>query len=316
MSSQTPVGLSSQPLKAIGLKIASVAVLVTMMALIKAAGRLPAGQMVFFRSFFAVLPILVMLAWQKELRGALYTQRPLNHLLRGLVGVSAMSLMFIALTRLPLPEVTALNYAQPLLVVVFGALFFGETVRVFRWTAVVVGLVGVVIVSWPNLTVFRGGSGLDDDALIGVAAALAGAAVSALAMLLIRGLVRTEKSSTVVLWFSLTASAAALLTLPFGWAPLTTMQTIFLVSAGICGGIGQLLMTQSYRYAQASTIAPFEYTSLLLAIAIGYLAFGDLPTLHTLVGGAIVIAAGIFIIFREHRLGLERSNAKKVAPPQ
>lgn len=316
MSPSSQVGISSQPLKAIGLKIASVAVLVTMMALIKAAGRLPAGQLVFYRSFFAIIPILVMLAWQKELNGALYTTRPLNHLLRGLVGVAAMSLLFIALTRLPLPDVTALNYAQPLLVVVFGALFFGETVRLFRWSAVIVGLVGVIIISWPNLTILGGAAALDDDALVGVIAVLGGAACSAVTMLLIRGLVRTEKSSTIVLWFSLTASVAALLTLPFGWAPLTGMQIIFLVSAGIAGGIGQLLMTQSYRYAQASTIAPFEYSSLLLAIVIGYIAFGDVPTIHTLIGGAIVIAAGIFIIFREHRLGLERSSARKVAPPQ
>lgn len=86
--------------------------------------------------------------------------------------------------------------------------------------------------------------------------------------------------------------------------------------AGILGGLGQILMTESYRHAEASTVAPFEYTSMILSIVVGYFAFGDVPTLYTLVGGVIVVAAGIFIIWRERQLGLERGKARKVAPPQ
>ena len=126
---------------------------------IKLAGDMPAGEIVFFRSFFAVFPVLALFAWRGELRTALSTKHPFSHIARGIVGVGAMSLGFFALTRLPLPEAITLNYAQPLLVVVFSALFLGEAIRVYRWSAVVVGLIGVVIVSWPKLTLFTAGAG-------------------------------------------------------------------------------------------------------------------------------------------------------------
>lgn len=311
-----PPASQGSPLRGIGLKIASVSIFVAMSALIKAAGQVPAGQIVFFRSFFAILPILAMLWWQHELRTALRTRHPFGHIARGLVGVSAMGLSFFALTRLPLPEAITLNYAQPLLVVVFSALFLHETIRVYRWSAVAVGLFGVVIVSWPNLTLFTGGDAVESRQAVGMVAALAAAAISAVAMLLVRRLVQTERTSSIVLWFSLTASVMALVSVPFGWAALTWSQVALLVGAGICGGLGQVLMTESYRHAEASTVAPFEYTSLILGIAVGYLAFGDIPTLYTIVGGLIVIGAGLFIIWRERRLGLERGRARRVAPPQ
>jgi drug/metabolite transporter (DMT)-like permease len=306
----------SNPLTGITLKILSVAVFVGMQSFIKAAGQLPAGQIVFFRSFFAIFPILIVLGYRKKLRTALHTSRPLNHIARGVVGVTAMSLGFFALTRLPLPEAITLNYAQPLLVVVFSVIFFGETIRIYRWSAVVVGLVGVLIISWPKLTLFTGGGQMGTQEALGTMAALVSAAVSAVALLLVRSLVTTEKTSTIVLWFSTTASVLALLTIPFGWSALTGEQIAFLVASGLCGGIAQMLMTESYRHAEASTVAPFEYTSMILGIAVGYLIFGDVPTVHMLVGGAIVVAAGIFIILREHQLGLKRGAARRLVPPQ
>jgi drug/metabolite transporter (DMT)-like permease len=313
-SSSPSVGPSGNVLRAIGLKVTSVAIFVAMSSLIKASGQLPAGQIVFFRSFFAIFPILLVLVWKRELATALRTSNPLGHIARGGVGVVSMALTFIALTRLPLPEAITLNYAQPLLVVVFSAVFLREVVRAYRWSAVIVGLVGVVIISWPNLSLFSGG--VDADKTIGVLAALSAAACSAVAMLLVRRLVHTERTHTIVMWFSLTATIASLLTIPFGWAPLTATQAVFLILAGICGGIAQILMTEAYRHAEASTVAPFEYTSMILAIIVGFFAFGDVPTVYTIVGGLIVVGAGIFIIMRERRLGLERGKARKVVPPQ
>lgn len=310
------VQAASLPLTGIALKIISVAIFVGMSTSIKLAGQVPAGQIVFYRSFFAIFPILVFLAFRGELRTAVVTTRPFGHIMRGLAGVTAMGFGFFALTQLPLPEAITLNYAQPLLVVVFSALFLGENVRSYRWTAVAVGLLGVLIVSWPNLTLFTSGAGMSDKAAMGVVAALAGAALSAVAMLLVRNLVHTERTATIVLWFSLTASVMSLLSIPFGWQSLTWEQTALLITGGFCGGIAQLFMTEAYRHAEASTVAPFEYTSLLLGIVVGYLVFGDLPTIHTIIGGAIVIGAGIFIIWREQRLGLERQAVKKASSPQ
>ena len=157
---------------------------------------------------------------------------------------------------------------------------------------------------------------MSNQQAVGVAASLASAGISAVALLLVRNLVRTEKSSTIVLWFSLTASAAGLLTLPFGWHELTQQQLVLLLCAGLCGGVAQILMTEAYRHAEASTVAPFEYTSMILGIIVGYFAFGDIPTIYTLIGGIIVVAAGMFIIWRERQLGLKRGAARKVVPPQ
>lgn len=314
MGSPASFAPSGNTLQGITLKIVSVAVFVAMSSLIKAAGQLPAGQIVFFRSFFAIFPILLVLGWQQELRHALRTSNPFGHVARGAVGVLSMGCMFFALTRLPLPEAIMLNYAQPLLVVVFSALFLGETVRAYRWTAVLVGLAGVIIISWPSLSLF--GQGVNADQMAGVIAALSGAAFSAAAMLLVRRLVHTERTSTIVMWFSLTATVASLLTIPFGWMTLDFWQATCLILAGVCGGVAQILMTEAYRHAEASTVAPFEYTSMILAIIVGYFAFSDVPTAYTIVGGLIVVGAGIFIIMRERRLGLERSTARKVTPPQ
>ena len=134
---------------------------------------MPAGQIVFFRSFFAIFPIVVFLALARELRTAFHTTRPFSHIARGIVGVASMGLGFFALTRLPLPEAITLNYAQPLLVVVFSAIFLGEIVRVYRWSAVAIGLIGVVIVSWPKLTLFALGRGDGQSTnSLGVVAAL------------------------------------------------------------------------------------------------------------------------------------------------
>ncbi len=313
----TPPALpSATPLYGILLKIVSVAVFVAMSTLIKAAGQLPAGQIVFYRSFFATLPVLVFLAWRRELWIGFRTSRPFGHILRGVFGVAGMGLGFFALTRLPLPEAITLNYAQPLLVVLFGGLLLGETVRVYRWSAVAVGLVGVIIVSWPKLSLLRSPDMLGDAELVGVVAALAGAAIGGVTMLFVRSLVQTERTATIVLWFSLSASAIALLTLPFGWAPLSEAQLALLVGAGLCGGVGQILLTEAYRHADVSTVAPFEYTSLILGIVIGYAVFEEVPTIQMLAGGTIVVAAGIFIIWREQQLGLKRGAARRVAPPQ
>lgn len=280
---------------------------------IKLTGPLPPGQIVFFRSFFAILPILAYLLATRQFADAWKTDRPLSHVLRGVVGVAAMGLGFFGLTRLPLPDAIAIGYARPLLTVVLGALILGEAVRRYRWSAVVIGLVGVTIISWPNLQLLRGGG--DADQALGAIATFVSALFAAFAFVLVRKLVDTEKTTTIVLYFSITASVLALFTVPFGWQALRWEQGAALIAAGFCGGLGQILLTQSYRYAETSTIAPFEYTSVVLSIVIGIVLFAEYPTVATLVGSAVVVASGIFIIYREHRLGLERGKARPVTPP-
>jgi drug/metabolite transporter (DMT)-like permease len=312
--SQQLAPIGGAAMRGILLKIASVSVFVTMATLLKAAD-VPAGQMVFFRSFFAVFPIVAYLAWRGQLIDGFTTSRPMGHVLRGIIGTTSMALGFFGLTLLPLPEATAITYATPLVLVILSALILKEDVRLYRWSAVIIGLAGVLIVMWPRLTVFSGGD-MAPAATLGAIAALSGAIVAAFAMMQVRRLVMSEKTATIVLYFSLTSSALALLTLPFGWVMPSPWQLAMLVSAGFCGGLGQILLTSSYRHADMSIIAPFEYTSILLATALGFLIFGDVPTPQILLGGAIVIASGIFVIFREHQLGLRRAEAKSASSPE
>lgn len=299
----------------IALKIASVFVLVGMSAIIKSAEGVPVGQLVFFRSFFALIPVMIFLGVRRELASGFKTQKPWSHVLRGTLGTSGMFLIFFGLTRLPLPEATTIHYATPLFVVVFSAVFLHEKIRLFRWTAVLVGLLGVLIIMWPRLTVFSSGDMAMRPATEGALAAFAACIVAAAAQLLVRTLVRTEASATIVIYFSLVSAAIGLMTIPFGWVSLDPVGFITLVGAGIAGGIGQILLTESYRHAEISTVAPFEYSSMVLSIAVGFAVFGDIPTPEMLIGGSIVVAAGIFIISREHKLGLERTKARKVSSP-
>ena len=300
----------------IGLKIASVSIFLAMSTLMKASAGIPVGELVFFRSLFAIVPIAVFLASRGELRDGFNTRFPLRHLLRGLVGATAMGFGFLALTKLPLPEAVTLNYATPLFVVALSALLLHEPVRLYRWSAVAVGFCGVLVMVGPRLTVFTGGAEIEGDAAIGLGAALLCSAFAAVATLMVRRLVDTERSATIVLYLSVSATLIALVSLPFGWQMPTPQQAVMLLLAGIAGGVGQILVTESYRYADLSVVAPFEYSSLLLSIPVGYLLFGDVPTLPMLAGGLIVIGAGLFIIWRERRLGLDHSESRKLVTPQ
>ena len=298
------------PLTGIALKVVSVCLFVVMSALIKATSAdVPPGEAVFFRSFFAVPVILGWLAMRGDLRHGWKTRAPLNHVWRGLVGTSAMGLGFAGLGLLPLPEVTAIGYAAPLLVVVFAAMFLEERVGRFRLSAVAAGMIGVLIVLSPRLSV---GTGADTGQTLGAVLVLMGAVCAALAQVFVRKMVHTEATAAIVLWFSITATLLSLLTAPFGWAMPGAGAIALLVVAGLLGGLGQIFLTSSYRFAEASLVAPFDYTSMLLALIVGYVFFDEVPTAPMLAGAAIVIAAGIAIILRERYLGLQRSRQRAV----
>ena len=299
--------------RAIIFKVLSVLLFVVMAGIIKSvSGHVPPGQSVFFRSLFAIPVIVVWLAMRKELRIGFKTQNPMNHVWRGVIGTSAMAMTFGALGLLPLPEMTAIGYAMPIFVVVFAAMFLNETVRLFRLMTVAVGLVGVMIIMAPRLSV----DVIDVSETLGAVLALGSAVTAALAQVFIRKLTKTETTSSIVFWFSVTATGLSLLTIYWGWVVPTPKEAALLVLAGIIGGVGQILLTSSYRLADASFVAPFEYSSMLFSIAIGFAFFDEVPTSTTLIGASVVIFAGILIIWRERQLGLERSKTRKAMSPQ
>ncbi|MBN2760675.1 MAG: DMT family transporter [Rhodobacteraceae bacterium] len=297
-----PRGQSAKPLTGIALHLGAITVLVTMAACIKIATvEVPTGQAVFARAAFSLPLILGWIALQGPLRDGLRMERPRLHLLRGLIGTLALSLNFLALSLLPLPEVTAIEFAAPLVTVVFAVLLLGETVRLLRWSAVFVGLIGVLIIVWPRLGL-GAEAGETDWARIGALAALGSACAAALVKILLRRMVITESTPAIAFYFALTASLIGLASAPFGWVWPSAKVAALLVASGLLGGIGQLMLTASYRYADASALAPFWYAQFLFATAFGVFLFGDLPTTQTLLGAALVIAAGLLIAWRESRL--------------
>ncbi len=282
-------------LYAIGLKLASVALFVVMQALVKfTAERVPPGEAVFFRSAFALPVILAWIAFRGQLSLGLLPKAPLGHFWRGVMGTVSMGLGFAALAYLPLPEVTAIGFAAPLLAVVFAAMYLDERVPKLNWLAVVLGLCGVLVVLYPRFTVFdRATSGYAE--LLGVSLVLGCAIFAALAQTVVRKLLATDRTPIIVLWFSVTATSLSLLTIPFGWVMPLPADCIALVASGIVGAIAQILMTESYRYAGAATISPLDYVSLLFALAIGYVVFGEEPSVSLLFGAPLIVLAGVLV---------------------
>jgi len=301
------------PLRGISFKLASVCLFVVMAALIKASAEfVPPGQAVFFRSLFAMPVIVGWLAMRQELHTGLRTQNPMGHVWRGLVGTSAMGLMFSGLGLLPLPEVTAIGYAAPILVVVFAAMFLGEQVRLFRLSMVALGLAGVLVVLSPRLQIDPAAA--NSDEALGAVIVLLAAVCAALAQVFVRKMVQTETTAAIVFYFSCTATLMSLLTLPWGWSWPPLYVIAMLIAAGLLGGVGQILLTTSYRHADASLIAPFDYASMLLSILVGYFVFAEVPVTTTLIGAAMVVLAGMLIIWRERQLGMTRARQRKAAP--
>ncbi|MGR3320736.1 MAG: DMT family transporter [Pseudooceanicola sp.] len=301
------------PLRGIALKLGAVMCFITMFALIKSS-HVPAGEGVFFRSFFAMPVIVVWLAMRGDLKSGFRVKSVPAHVLRGVLGTMAMGSTFGAVLLLPLPEVTALGYAMPLLVVVFAYMFLNEKVGIYRFGAVAVGLVGVMIVMQPRLTIGADGD-VATSQMLGVLLVLFGAVCGALSQIHIRNMVQVEQTSAIVFFFSLTSTCLALLTIPFGWVMPQGWDWVWLISCGLVGGLGQILLTSSYRFADASLLAPFDYASMIFAVLMGYFLFAEVPTVQTLVGAAIVISAGVAIILRERYLGLQRGKAQEAKTP-
>ncbi|WP_420861983.1 DMT family transporter [Algirhabdus cladophorae] len=294
-------------IKGVFLIMGAVTVFTVMQSFIKAADGYPAGQSVFFRSFFA-LPIILVWLWMKhDLRDGLKTNNWKGHGMRGLVGTCAMACGFAGLKFLPLPDATALRFITPVMIVIFAALLLGEKIRLVRLGAVGVGLLGVLVIMWPKLEFDAG-----NLALLGVGLTLMSASLAALAQVFIKAMTATEKTAAIVFYFSMTASVLGLMTSPFGWVMPLGWDWALLIGAGLLGGVGQILMTSSYRFADASVIAPFTYVSILSAVFIGYVFFDELPTWQMAIGAGMIIAAGILIVWRERSLGLKRTAERKV----
>jgi drug/metabolite transporter (DMT)-like permease len=300
-------------LKAILYKISSAFLFAVMVVLVRYLGeRYPVGQVVFFRSAFAILPVVIIYAWRGELLAAIRMGRPLNHAGRGLTAVCAMFANFSALARLPVVDATAISFVSPLFTVALSALILKERVRIYRWSAVIVGFCGVLVMLAPQLDI--GSSTASQAGTIGAMLGLVGALFAAGSTIQTRAMTKTETTSSIVLYFSLICAIVGLATWPLGWIMPTFGELVALCVIGICGGLAHILLTESYRLAPASLIAPFDYTSMLWALILGFLVFREVPSVLVFVGAGIIAGAGLFVIWRERQLGLQRARAAEGPP--
>lgn len=278
------------------------------------AGAIPVGEVVFFRSLGAFLPLVLLMIARGRFRQEIATRHIGGHIIRSASGTGGMFFSFLALIYLPLVDATALAYAAPLFTVFLAAVLLKEVVGVYRWSAVCVGLIGVLVMlahdaSWGLPEADLGRSGVWMGGAFGLTAAF----FTAISTIQIRHLARTENPGAIVFYFSLVTTLIGLSTIGLGWAVPDRHQLFLLVGAGIAGGMAQLLITTSLRHAQASFLAPFDYTTMIWALAMGYFFMGQVPAANTLVGATMVIAAGLFTLFRENQLR-RRSLQAQLAP--
>jgi drug/metabolite transporter (DMT)-like permease len=294
--------------KAIGLKLLSALLFAALSALVrKLSDVTPVGQLVFFRSACAIPPVLIIYALRGELMVAVRTTRVFGQLGRGALSIGGMYTNFSALQRLPLADATAISFASPLITVALAAIILKEKVRIYRWTAVLVGFGGVVVMLIPHLDLSLYATvGAMSVATVGSLFALFAAFCNAGTVIQTRRLTQSEATSSIVFYFSLMTALAGLVSLPFAWHTPNGTEWLLLIGTGLFGGIGHIFLTESYRYAPASVIAPFDYSSMLWALLLGYWMFGELPTVLVYVGACIVAGAGLFVIWRERQLGVER----------
>ncbi|HWN52683.1 MAG TPA: DMT family transporter [Xanthobacteraceae bacterium] len=294
---------------AISIKLISVLLFAMMSVLVRYVGEtVPLGQVVFFRSAFAIIPVMVIYAWRGELGAAFRTGRPLGHITRGLIAVVSMFLNFAALARLPLVDATAISFAAPFITVALAALVLKERVRVYRWSAVMIGFVGVLVMLWPYLNVGALVTTGSTANTVGAACAITAAFTNAGATIQTRRLTDSETTASIVFYFSLICTLAGLVSLPFAWHAPSAPELTALIAIGVIGGLSHIFLTESYRYAPASVVAPFDYMALLWAFFFGYVLFGEIPSRYVYAGAAIVAGSGLFVIWRERQLGLERAR--------
>jgi drug/metabolite transporter (DMT)-like permease len=206
-----------------------------------------------------------------------------------------MFCMFVAITMIPLADLTAISFTTPLFLTVLAMVFLGERIHGFRWTALGVGFVGVLVTIGPHLSFTHGASA-------GVLVALSSAIFSAFALMFLRKMSGGEHAITITFYFSLTFMVCSALTAIQGWPMPTPAQWLLIAGAGLFGVFGQVLMTYSYRYAEASTIAPIDYSNMIMSIVLGYLFFDEIPTLSVWIGAPLILGAGLIILWREYSL--------------
>ena len=246
----------------------------------------PVGQVLFFRGFFGIIPILFLIP--KDRYSNFYkTQRALLHFKRCIAGLIAIVAIFIALRKLPLATVVSISFAAPIFTTIMSIFFLNEKVGLYRWLAVIVGFLGIVIISEPGFT------SLNVYYIYPIIFCF-GLSYVAIA---IRQLSSTEPVWLISFYFSFSIMIISFFTIDQGWILPSIKDFLLLCMVGILGGLANLWLSQSYKYSEVSLVTPLKYLALVFAIIFGYFIWEEIPTTKTLIGAFLVIISS-FIIFR------------------
>jgi drug/metabolite transporter (DMT)-like permease len=266
-----------------------------------ASAELDTLQIAFFRNFFAfafMLPWLASVGFE-----GLRTTRLKLHLVRGAISLCGMLLWFYSVTLLPLAEAVALNFTVPLFATAGAALILHEVVRARRWTATVVGFLGVLVILRPGF------QELHLEMLLPVLAAL----FMALSVLVVKSLARTDSPGVIVLYMNVLLTPLSLIPALFVWRWPSAEVWAMMVGIGLLAALSHLLMTRAYKIADASAVLPFDYTRLPFIALLAFLFYGEVPDGWTWVGAAIIAASTFYIARREAVVSRERREALRAA---
>lgn len=294
--------------RGIGLYSGAIVILVIMDAVIKwLSADYPTMQIVFFRAFFGLVPVLLWLTVSRRW-AALRTKRPGAHIFRGLIGTAAAFCFFLAFRHMPLADAYAIAFTAPLFITALSVPILREAVGIHRWSAVAIGFAGVVIMLQPGV------EGMAGFLSIGALAALAGAFFFALSMVLIRTFGRTETNAAMVFYAALVMVTVSACALPFGFVMPTAGDLALFIAVGLLGGTAVLGVTEAFKTAPAAILAPFEYTAMVWGVAVGFVVWGDLPNRWIIAGSVVVIGSGLYILHRETRRSRPPSSPLPHAP--
>lgn len=298
---------SDQVLVGLGLRLLATALLATMAALVKLAETrgVSLAETMFFRQTFAVPIVVAWIAAGPGLR-SIATKRIGAHVWRTAVGLVGMVFTFGTVLLLPLAEATTLQFTVPIFATILGALVLKEPTGWHRWGAVLVGFLGVLIVARPGTGHFP---------LLGTVVGLTSALMVAIVSILLRQIGRTESASTTVFWFSVLSVPPLGVAYLFTFQPHDALTFVLLACIGVVGGLGQLAITASVRFAPVSAVVPMDYSSLVWGTLYGWLLFGALPGATTWIGAPIIIASGLYIVYREHRRRVREKADRAVGTP-
>ena len=245
----------------------------------------------FWRNLISFTPLLIYLIWTKQTH-LMKPKRPVPIYLRGTIGVVSLIVTFSAFIHMPMADATAFVFTAALMAPVMAFFFLKEKIGIYRWSAILIGFCGVIIMAQPT----------GQTNYVGIAFGLSAAFMHAFMQVLLRHIGRADHPLTTVFYFMLIGAGITALFMPFVWHMPAPEDFFLLIPIGVSGGIAQIMVSNAFKYAPASIVSVFNYSGIVWATALGWFIWGDWPMVNIWIGAAIVISCNLFIFWREQRL--------------